>query len=77
IERSQTLVDVLKKEKSDVKFTIYPEAGHDSWTETYNNPEVYEWLLQQVRKPEAEVRAAEEKEEAARKAKRAAAKKKK
>lgn len=77
LERSQTLVDVLKKEKSDVKFTIYPEAGHDSWTETYNNPDVYEWLLQQVRKPEAEVKAAEAKEAAARKAKRAAARKKK
>ncbi|WP_417391892.1 prolyl oligopeptidase family serine peptidase [Gimesia sp.] len=77
LERSQTLVDVLKKEKSDVKFTVYPEAAHDSWTETYDNPEVYEWLLQQVRKPEAEVKAAEEKEEAARKAKRATAGKKK
>ncbi|HAH44413.1 prolyl oligopeptidase family serine peptidase [Gimesia sp.] len=77
LERSQTLVDVLKKEKSDVKFTVYPEAAHDSWTETYDNPEVYEWLLQQVRKPEAEVKAAEEKEKAARKAKRATAGKKK
>lgn len=77
LERSQTLVDVLKKEKSDVKFTVYPEAAHDSWTKTYDNPEVYEWLLQQVRKPEAEVKAAEEKEAAARKAKRANASKKK
>ena len=33
----------------NVKFTIYPEAGHDSWTETYNNPEVFEWMLQQKR----------------------------
>lgn len=29
----------------EVKFTIYPEAGHDSWTETYNNPELYSWFL--------------------------------
>jgi hypothetical protein len=28
-----------------VKLTIYPDAGHDSWTETYNNPALYEWLL--------------------------------
>ncbi|WP_417395486.1 prolyl oligopeptidase family serine peptidase [Gimesia chilikensis] len=77
LERSQTLVDVLKKEKADVSFTIYPEAGHDSWTETYNNPEVYEWLLKQKRKPEKEVRAAEAKAEAERKAKREAARKKK
>ena len=30
---------------TDVKLTVYPEAGHDSWTETYRNPEFYEWLL--------------------------------
>lgn len=29
-----------------VKATYYPDANHDSWTATYNNPEVYEWLLQ-------------------------------
>jgi len=77
VERSQTLVDELKKAKSDVKFTVYPNAGHNSWTETYDNPKVYEWLLKQKRKPESEVKAAEKKEEEARKAKRAAAKKKK
>ncbi|WP_339729457.1 prolyl oligopeptidase family serine peptidase [uncultured Gimesia sp.] len=76
LERSQSLVDVLKKANADVSFTIYPDAGHDSWTETYDNPKVYEWLLQQKRKPESEVKAAEEKAEAARKAKRAAAQKK-
>jgi len=47
IEYSQRMVDALKKTGSDVKFTIYPEANHDSWTETYNNPEVYKWLLNQ------------------------------
>ncbi len=30
-------------------FTIYPEAGHDSWTETYNNDSVYTWLLSHKR----------------------------
>jgi predicted peptidase len=45
--RSQEMVDGLKKLGSNVKFTIYPEASHNSWTETYNNQEVYDWLLQQ------------------------------
>jgi predicted peptidase len=51
IERSETMVEALKKARGDgdVKFTVYPEAGHDSWTETYANPELYEWLLQQKR----------------------------
>ena len=39
------MVDALQKESGNVKFTVYPEAQHDSWTETYNNPKVYEWLL--------------------------------
>jgi predicted peptidase len=51
LKRSEEMVDTLKKLKGDVKFTIYPEAGHDSWTATYDNPQLYEWLLQQKRKP--------------------------
>jgi predicted peptidase len=51
LKRSEEMIDALTKLKGDVKFTIYPEAGHDSWTATYENPELYEWLLQQKRKP--------------------------
>ncbi|MBN1384144.1 MAG: discoidin domain-containing protein [Elusimicrobia bacterium] len=46
IENSQVMVDALKKCQGNVKFTIYPEAGHDSWTETYDNPELYKWFLE-------------------------------
>jgi len=49
LERSQEMVDALKKKGGDPKLTIYPEAGHDSWTETYDNPKLYEWLLGQRR----------------------------
>lgn len=52
LERSQQMVDAMKKNGGEPKFTIYPEAGHDSWTETYNNPEFYEWLLAQKRDAE-------------------------
>jgi predicted peptidase len=46
IENSEKIVQALKNCGSDkIKFTIYPEATHDSWTETYNNPEFYEWIL--------------------------------
>jgi predicted peptidase len=52
LEESQRMVDALKKEGlQDVKLTVYPEARHDSWTETYNNPELYKWLLRHERKP--------------------------
>jgi predicted peptidase len=47
ISSSEAMVESIKRAGGDVKFTIYPEANHDSWTETYNNPEIYEWLLNQ------------------------------
>ena len=50
LEESQQMVDALKKAAvTDVQFTLYPEAKHDSWTETYANPELYAWLLRHSR----------------------------
>jgi pimeloyl-ACP methyl ester carboxylesterase len=50
---SEIMVKSLQKYNNKVKFTVYPEARHDSWTETYNNPALYEWFLQHERyKPE-------------------------
>jgi predicted peptidase len=49
LEESEKMVDALKALGSNVKFTVYPEAGHDSWTETYANPELFKWLLEQKR----------------------------
>jgi predicted peptidase len=47
IKDSEDMVAALKKCGSDVKFTMYPDAYHDSWTETYNNEELYKWFLEQ------------------------------
>jgi predicted peptidase len=49
IAESERMVAALKEVGADVAFTVYPDAGHDSWTETYNNPELYEWLLKHRR----------------------------
>jgi predicted peptidase len=50
LEESQRMVDRLKTEGlKDVKLTVYPDAGHNSWTETYDNPELYNWLLKHSR----------------------------
>jgi predicted peptidase len=49
LARSEVMVKALKGAGGNVQFTVYPDAGHDSWTETYNNPKLYEWLLQQRR----------------------------
>jgi predicted peptidase len=49
ISNSEKMVEAIKAEGGNVKFTVYPDAGHDSWTETYDNPKLYEWLLKQKR----------------------------
>jgi len=46
---SEQLVETLRECGGNVRFTIYPEATHDSWTVTYENPELYSWFLQQER----------------------------
>jgi predicted peptidase len=45
IKEDSKMVEALKQCGGNVKFTRYPEAEHDAWTETYNNPEFYDWLL--------------------------------
>lgn len=49
IENTKMLVNFLKAEGGDIRFTTYPDAGHDSWTKTYENPELYKWLLSKTK----------------------------
>jgi len=49
-EESEKMVDVLKAVGGNVKYTLYPDANHDSWTETYDNPALYAWFLSHARK---------------------------
>lgn len=49
LSASTAMVEALKPYQPGVKFTVYPEAGHDSWTEAYNNDSLYTWLLSQRR----------------------------
>jgi len=37
----------LERCGGNVKVTIYPDAGHDAWSRTYEDPAVIEWLLAQ------------------------------
>ena len=46
-ERGEAMVKHLKAAGGNVRFTVYPDAGHDCWTETYKNPELYTWILKQ------------------------------
>ena len=50
LNESERMVNVFKwAGATDVKLTVYPEAQHDSWTEAYNSPELYDWFLQHSR----------------------------
>lgn len=50
LSESERVVDGLRKGGvKEVKFTIYPEAKHDSWKEAYKTPGLYEWMLSKSR----------------------------
>jgi predicted peptidase len=46
---SDDMVAALRKAGSDVKYTRYEGIDHDSWTRTYANEELYEWMLSHKR----------------------------
>ena len=48
-ENSQIIADALKAKKADVKFTMYPEANHNSWDQAFAEPELLSWLFSQKR----------------------------
>ncbi|MDB5289907.1 MAG: phospholipase/carboxylesterase [Phycisphaerales bacterium] len=56
VQKSDEMVKALKDLNADVTYTRYPGVGHDCWTQTYNNPELYKWLLSHKR---GETKAAE------------------
>lgn len=49
LQRSEQMVNALREAGGEVKFTVYAQAGHDAWTETYANPELYAWFLEHRR----------------------------
>jgi dipeptidyl aminopeptidase/acylaminoacyl peptidase len=45
IEQSRAMVEALRKLGAEVRFTVFPDVGHNAWTPAYNEPRLYEWLL--------------------------------
>jgi predicted peptidase len=45
IEHSIHMVRRIRDAGGDVRFTVYPDAGHDSWTRTYDQQALYDWFL--------------------------------
>ena len=47
LSETERMVNALKRAgNQNVKLTVYPEADHDSWTESYQNQELFDWMLQ-------------------------------
>jgi predicted peptidase len=48
--QSEVLADALKRCGGNVRFTLYPDAEHaDTWNRAYEDPALFEWLLNQTR----------------------------
>jgi predicted peptidase len=45
LSSEQAMVDAVRAEGGNVKFTIFPDKGHGICNDVYQNPEVYDWLL--------------------------------
>jgi len=44
IQKSEEMIEAVKQAgNKEVEFTRYPDAGHDCWTRSYANPDLYEW----------------------------------
>lgn len=49
VSEAQRTVDALKAIGGNVKLTIYPGVGHNLAAQIYDKPELYAWLLSQIR----------------------------
>ena len=45
-ERTREMVAAMEKAGGKPKATYYPGVGHNSWSRTYQNPEVIRWMLE-------------------------------
>ena len=49
VECSRKMVSAIEAAGGKVKYTEFPGAHHNIWARTYDNPELYKWLLAQKR----------------------------
>lgn len=45
VEETIKMVDAVNRTGGNARLTIYPENGHDAWSDTYQNQELFAWLL--------------------------------
>ena len=45
----QEMVDAVRAAGGNVRFTVYPDIGHNAWDPAYADPQLSDWLLAQRR----------------------------
>lgn len=50
VERSRNMVNAIRESGGNPLYTEYLGVDHDSWSRTYQNPEVWDWLFNQIKK---------------------------
>lgn len=53
VEESKKMTAAVNAQGGSARLTLYPENGHDAWTDTYRNREVFEWLLSHSKRASA------------------------
>ena len=49
LKDDSAMVNAVKACGGDVRFTVYPNTGHDAWVKAYADPSLYAWLLEHRR----------------------------
>ena len=54
VHESEILVERIQAAGGNIRFTRYPDVGHDSWVKAYGSDELYAWFLRHKRGKESE-----------------------
>jgi predicted peptidase len=49
VTRSMEMVEAVRASGGEARLIIYPDLGHECWLRTYNDPDLYLWLLEHRR----------------------------
>lgn len=47
VKNSRIMAEALEKAGAEVKLTIYPDVGHDSWNNAFKEPGLLQWMFNQ------------------------------